>query len=213
MPSATRHPQVNLPRWTHLWLALGATGDAASPYNRLIARHSEPHRHYHDLRHISECLAEFDAARNLAKQPPLLEAALWFHDAIYDIAASDNEAQSAQLAQQIFAEASVPRADVRHIQALILATKTHTPGLTPDADLICDIDLSILGQSPARYAEYETAIRQEYAAVPADLFAAKRTEILQRFLSRPHIYHTDLFRTRYETTARHNLESAITALT
>ena len=40
--------------------------------------------------------------------------------------------------------------------------------------MLIDIDLSILGAPPARFAEYEQQIRAEYAWVPGILFRPKR---------------------------------------
>jgi predicted metal-dependent HD superfamily phosphohydrolase len=65
-----------------------------------------------------------------------------------------------------------------------------------------DVDLSIFGQSEARFDEYEAQIRQEYSWVPPTIFAAKRTEILERFLGREHIYATDFFHQKFEQLAR-----------
>ena len=52
----------------------------------------------------------------------------------------------------------------------------------PDAGLMVDVDLSILGQNEQRFAEYEAQIREEYRWVPGLIFKPKRAEILQRFL-------------------------------
>ena len=86
-------------RWTALWPRAGASIPAGW-YERLTAAYAEPHRHYHNQQHIAECLAEFDQARHLALQPEAVELALWFHDAVYDPKAGDNEEQSAALAQR-----------------------------------------------------------------------------------------------------------------
>lgn len=80
---------------------------------------------------------------------------------------------------------------------------------SPDAQLLVDVDLSILGALPPRFAEYEEQIRQEYAFVPEDLFRRKRGEILRAFLDRPVIYSTPHFQAALETRARDNLRLAI----
>lgn len=198
--------------WIDLWRALGAQGDAAPWHQRLVAAYAEPTRHYHNLRHLEDCLRELDSARTLAQNPALVEAALWFHDAVYDPASPRNEEDSAQLAIDCFTGAAVSPASIDLIRQLILATKTHAPGATADAALLIDIDLAILGQPPPRFWEYERAIRSEYASVPAATFSEKRAEILTHFLARPFLYHTDFFRQKYEHVARTNLRAAIAAL-
>jgi predicted metal-dependent HD superfamily phosphohydrolase/ribosomal protein S18 acetylase RimI-like enzyme len=199
-------------RWTRLWQQVSAASDSGPIYQELLAAYAQPHRHYHNLQHIDDCLSQFDSARNLAKEPIALELAIWFHDAIYDTHAQDNEERSAELARRRIADAGASTTLGQSVAALVLATKAHDPALHPDAPLLVDVDLSILGQPPARFWTYETQIRREYEWVPEPLFAAKRAEILERFLARKRIYSTDLFLSKYETQARLNLQNSIRSL-
>lgn len=93
-----------------------------------------------------------------------------------------------------------------------MATKTHDVSAGSDAALLVDVDLSILGQSAVRFAEYEAQIRAEYEWVATEVFAKKRAEILQRFLARPRLYQTQAFFNRYETQARRNLKESLRLL-
>ncbi len=196
------------------WQALCATADVrSSPVERFdhLARHySEPQRAYHNTRHIDECLAEFDSVRADAAHPIALELAIWFHDVIYDPRANDNEEQSAAFSTLQLQEISDDLA--RHVSDLILATKTHLPGEVQDAELLIDIDLSILGKPAPRFAEYEAAIRSEYAWVPNNIYSVKRREILRAFLNRGRIYITKVFHDHYETAARQNISELIAEL-
>jgi predicted metal-dependent HD superfamily phosphohydrolase len=203
---------VNWPapeRWLRLWQAASARGDAKSWYDRLTAAYAERHRHYHNQQHIAECLAEFDAARDLVRQPEAVELALWFHDAVYNPRAGDNEERSAALAHACLDEAGVSASISNAVTELVMATKSHQPGANADAAVMMDIDLSILGQPEQRFLEYETQIRREYRWVPKMIFAPKRAQILEGFLRRDRIYRTDWFYNKCETTARRNLEWAI----
>ena len=195
-------------RWRQLWQAAGASGDGGPWYERLTRAYAEPQRHYHNQQHIAECLAEFDGARHLARQPVAVELALWFHDAVYDPKAGDNEEQSAVLAKNCLEAAGLPTL-ASTVSELVMATKTHHTEAGPDAALVVDIDLSILGQGEARFAEYESQIRKEYGWVLKPIFNSKRKEILQRFLGRERIYTTEYFANRYEEAARRNLERSI----
>lgn len=199
-------------RWLGLLQAAGASGAATGWYERLARAYAEPHRHYHNQQHIAECLAEFDQARHLAKQPTAVELALWFHDAVYDPKAADNEERSAALARQCLGEYGIPGPLAENVAGLILVTKHHEPGADVDAGVTMDVDLSILGREEKRFGEYEEQVRREYAWVPAAAFAAKRAEILERFLARERIFTTDWFRARYEQRARWNLEASISGL-
>jgi predicted metal-dependent HD superfamily phosphohydrolase len=174
--------------------------------------YSEPHRRYHKLAHIADCLAEFDRVRELAREPLAVELAIWFHDALYDSRAADNEERSAQLAQVWLGEARVESALMDAVGRLILATKRHDASLHVDAALLVDVDLSILGQPQDRFWEYEAQIRAEYSWVPLEIFSVKRAEILNGFLARPCIYNTADFFRRLEAQARINLEASVQRL-
>jgi predicted metal-dependent HD superfamily phosphohydrolase len=199
-------------RWTKLWREIGAKEDGLAVYRELVSLYSQPHRHYHNLLHVAEGLNEFDATRKLARQPLTVELAIWFHDAVYDTHAANNEEQSAELAQKRIADAKAGGELCASVFALVMATKTHDPALHPDAPLMVDIDLSILGKLEERFWVYEAQIRREYDWVPEATFATKRAEILERFLRRKRIYSTDQFFDRYEKQARRNLHASIQKL-
>ncbi len=201
-----------LEQWLALWSRIGAAGDGRRVWSELERRYLEPHRAYHNFDHIGHCLAEFAAVKELAESPDAVELAIWFHDAVYDPHAKDNEAQSARLAGQFLDKAGVDPQLVSAVESLILATKHIAPPTSRDAALLVDIDLAILGQPRERYARFEEEIRSEYSWVALAEFAAGRGTILRGFLGRPAIYCTDSLRRRYEATARDNLRWAIARL-
>ncbi len=161
------------------------------------------------MRHLTHCLDELEEARHLTEHPSEVEMALWFHDAIYDPKAEDNEERSAELSRRIAKEARLSEAFGKRVYDLVLATQHHRPPEGTDAQLLVDIDLSILGRPRDEFDEYETNIRKEYRFVPLRQYRSARTAILRRFLSRPAIYSTDFFRQKYESRARANLERSL----
>jgi predicted metal-dependent HD superfamily phosphohydrolase len=206
---------VKLPdekRWQQLCATSGVRDEDSREYRRVVAAYGEPGRYYHNLQHIGECLAEFDAVRALVKQPLLVEWALWFHDVVYDSKAGDNEERSAEAARHFLANGGMNPADVEVVTQLVIMTKHHNTGADVDPQIIVDVDLSILGREETRFFEYEDAIRKEYAWVEEGLFRKKRAEILERFLQRERLYATDFFRDKYEAQARRNLEKSISLL-
>src|SRR4051794_22476684 len=85
--------------WVPLVGQYGVIPDAAYPvFDRLVAAYSEPHRHYHNLEHIAEMLRVVDRLSKFAADPDAVRLAVWFHDAVYDPRAKDNEKLSAILA-------------------------------------------------------------------------------------------------------------------
>lgn len=186
--------------------------DAASAFAELVAAHDEKHRAYHNAEHIVECLERFDEVAPEAVHPDEVEFALWLHDAVYKTRGGDSEAESAEWATRLLREGGAPASTVERVEAMILATKHNAEPPTPDAALMVDIDLSILGREPARFDRYEEDVRREYRWVPGPLFRAKRKEMLVAFAARPSLYATDLFRERYEAQARRNLARSIARL-
>lgn len=191
---------------------MGAQGDGLGVFNRLAAAYAQPIRAYHTAEHIQDCLRLLDAGGALAVRPDEVEAAIWFHDAVYVAARTDNEEQSAELAAASLGDARVAFEVVERIGALILATRHGTTPHEPDAALLCDIDLSILGRSPEEFDRFERQIRQEYAMVPEPIYRRGRSGILQGFLNRASIFQTAWFRQRYEIPARANLKRVLAML-
>lgn len=199
-------------RWQHLWSPLGLHVSDSSRWDELQAYYSEPHRAYHTLQHIAECLHHFDAVQQLLHYPVEVELAIWFHDAIYDTRRNDNEEASAQWAQQLLKDAGVWKEIVQRVADLIRLTTHVAEPSDSDGAFLLDIDLAILGADCERFAEYERQVRQEYAWVPWPTFCTARTKILYNFLQRPSIYRTAFFQTRFETQARLNLTASLAAL-
>lgn len=194
-------------RWRTLWQAIGATSDHAPIYQNLLDAYGEKQRAYHTLKHIQDCLTQLDRTHHTN----IIETAIWFHDAVYDPQAHDNEEQSAAWAVRTLQEGNVAPHIIRAVERLILITKHQQPPTHPDECLLLDIDLSILGQSPATFDHYETLIRQEYAWVPETAYRAGRAKILNAFLNRAALYHTPFFQP-YEIQARENLTRSINKL-
>lgn len=201
-------------QWTTTWAELGVqrTSMLDEAFDGLIARYSEPHRKYHTLRHLDECLATFAGYRTLAEHPAEVEVALWFHDAIYDTRSNRNEAESAALAVATVRKAGKSTECAQRIESLVMATRHDAIPTGTDATLLVDVDLSILAAAPDRFDEYEKQVRAEYAWVPGYLFRRERRRILKGFLARPAIFSTLEFRARHEAQALANIKRSLEAL-
>lgn len=197
-------------RWAEAWRAVGARPEERV-HAELVTAWREPTRRYHTLQHLEECLAAFERVRALAERPAEVELALWFHDAIYDVRRHDNEERSADWARDALLAAGAEAAVGERVRELVLATRhgVENAVLKPDARLVVDVDLAILGAPRERFDEYEEQIRAEYAWVPEFLFRTKRREILAGFLARPRIFATDVFHADLEARARENLARAV----
>lgn len=196
-----------------MWSGVGARGRGTATFAELLDRYGEPWRRYHTRQHLLECLETLQSvpADQILSgvHLPEVQAALWFHDAVYELKGADNEALSAEIAKERLQAAGVASECIDRIASMVLATKhTATPSGAGE-QLLVDVDLSILGAPQERFAEYQRQIRDEYSFVPALVFKMKRREILKGFLDRPRIFSTPYFHDRLESTARRNLLSAV----
>jgi predicted metal-dependent HD superfamily phosphohydrolase len=201
-----------LKRWRELWARLGGAVPDEMLFHQLIARYSEPHRRYHTVQHLDECLERLAEIKTDAVHPDEVELALWFHDAVYDTRRSDNEEHSAEWARSAIRAAGLPTSLAERVHALIMATRHDARPSGRDEQILVDVDLSILGATPARFEEYETQVRDEYSWVPESVFRSTRRAILAGFLERPSIFSTEKFVDAYEAQARQNLDRSLKKL-
>jgi len=185
--------------------------------DELVRAYAAPARHYHNLAHIEAMLGLMRSYENALSDPQSIEAAIWFHDVIYDTHRHDNEEKSAELAaSQLSGLLSSDR--IALIASMIRATAGHhVPDGLDDAQhrdcaLFLDTDLSILGSTPDLFAVYEDAVRREYGWVPDALWCEGRRKVLQGFLDRPAIFASPQFRASHEAAARANLMHSLERL-
>lgn len=208
--------RISLRYWTPLWRQWGGAGDGKPWHDRVLVAYREPHRFYHTTDHLAECLAGFDGLSAGSDHPHCVEIALWFHDIVYDPRSRSNETDSVEVFWKFAEELRLGADSIDAVRQLILRTEGHSlHDGDRDAAVMLDVDLAILGQSPAVYQNYCLNIRREYEWVPKAKFALSRLRIVAGFIGRSAIYHTSLFHQRFEKQARANLraeEAALSAL-
>lgn len=196
-------------RWAAMWAALGARAAPAGALDVVQHHWREPHRRYHTLEHLLECLNAFDDVVPLATHPAEVELAIWCHDAIYEIGSDTNELKSAYLAERWMTSAGCDREAIGRVRNLILATRHHAQPETTDEALLIDLDLAILGSAPARFDRYDTDIREEYHAIPWTKYVTARRQVLRGFLERPRLFWTGHFHDLLDAPARANLSRTL----
>jgi predicted metal-dependent HD superfamily phosphohydrolase len=192
-------------------VALAGAGVAAAA-QALLSAWAGPARSYHGLGHLRDCLARLDEFPEAAGYRDLVEAALWFHDAVYDPRAGDNEQRSAEQAREVLASLGVPGATADEVARLVLLTRHRAAPADAAGRLLCDIDLSILGQAATDFDAYDRSIRSEYSWVPDAVYRSERRRVLTGFLERNPLYQTGHFRHQFEAAARENLRRAVARL-
>jgi len=185
--------------------------------DELTRAYAAPERHYHNLAHIEAMLELMRTRKTALSDPAAIDAAIWFHDAIYDTRRHDNEEKSAELAVNRLA-GLLSHDRIATIARMIRATAGHKvpDGLDDtqrrDCELFLDTDLAILGSTPEVFAAYEEAVRHEYDWVPDALWREGRKKVLQGFLDRPSIYASPQFHASHEAVARANLTRSLESL-
>jgi pantetheine-phosphate adenylyltransferase len=211
--------------WEKLMQALGNPKVGEEIFQDLLQKYTEPHRYYHNLRHIVSMLDEFETMSSNADSEDLAKfhLAIWYHDYIYETDTKDhsvigsNEARSAYHAAIGMTKLGVSKEIIRRVcnqdeSGMIMTTQHKAQPEGVSQRLLVDLDLSILGKPDAEFDEYETAIRAEYSHVPDLVFREVRKKILQSFLDRKQIYSTFYFRETYEEQARKNIARSIAKL-
>ena len=212
-------------RFIDLWQGMGCNHpDLAAAANALILRYEDPKRAYHNRTHLEDVLQKLDwaqtalhdsgelqdldpAARKRMFQT--IELALWYHDAIYDAKAKNNEAKSRDLMKRDAERYHLAPAFVSDAARLIELTAHHSRAERLYERIMVDCDLAILGADKQAFKKYGEGIRREYAHVPDALYRPGRAKVLQHFLDQKPIFKTRAFSDRYEQTARQNLAHAL----
>jgi predicted metal-dependent HD superfamily phosphohydrolase len=204
--------RLQLAPWQRLWAELGVATAPDAVHARLVRHYAQPHRAYHSLQHLDECLGVLRRIGAACDAPAEIELALWFHDAVYDPRRSDSELRSAQWLDEVARDQGLDEGARRRLYALVMATRHDGTPASRDEAVLVDTDLSILGAAADRFDEYDGQVRREYRHVPAFLYRRKRRQVLQGFLARSRIYATGPYFDAFERQARDNLSRAIARL-
>ncbi len=190
-------------RFCDLWQAC-AGANAEQVWQKLQQHYQEPHRHYHTLGHLAQCLRELDIAKDHVTEFRATEMALWFHDIIYHYGARDNEILSAAFFRNV-AGPTMPAQFIDRVCEFIIATQ-HT-GAAGDAAIafVVDIDLSGFGLPWEGYLADSNALRQEASSVGDAQYYQGKLRFLGELQQWSSLYQSPFFRNRLEATAQSNI--------
>ena len=207
IPARRRSSSLKLPLLTR-WNAMLPGHEAL--FLDLLDRWGEEHRTYHGRTHLLAVLEALDLLTAPADPPRTVLLAAWFHDAVYNGIAGQDEEESARLAEERLAHAGLPAAEVDEVARLVRMTADHQPEAGDGAAaLLSDADLSVLGGDPAAYARYLAAVRQDFAHIGDDDFAAGRAAVVRQLLELDPLFHTQRGRELWLDAARRNLQSEL----
>jgi predicted metal-dependent HD superfamily phosphohydrolase len=202
----------------------GATADEdtiRATGTELIERWSEPHRHFHNLRHLAAVLHRVDELAHETHEPDLVRLAAWYHGAVFDAdrkvayatRGGEQTTLSADLARTQLTELGMSARAADRVGELVDNLARHKP-LPNDFDsaVLNDADLGMLAAEPQRYKAYVAEIRSEYGHIPLPDYLDARIKVVTKLLGRPRLYSSPLGIT-WEEPARQNLDAELHRLT
>ena len=199
-------------RFITLWMELQSNNSEASHaksiWKLLSEKYSEPARFYHTKEHILDCLKQLDSAKDQIPDYRSVELAIWFHDVIYDPAATDNEEQSVILFNKL-AQNILPEPVIQKVSKIIKATLhiDNPEGL--DEAFMLDIDLSSIADNWQRFTKDNSNLRREVKHLDCKEYCDRKISFFNMLLGKERIFFTDFFHAACEDKARHNMESFI----
>jgi predicted metal-dependent HD superfamily phosphohydrolase len=137
------------------------------------------------------------------------EAAIWFHDIIYNIGSKTNENESAEYAERYLKEIGVEdNISIEKVKSMIINTDYSLKNkvLSNDEKLLIDLDMSILGSLRKDYNKYCENIRKEHESISEEDFYRGRLIFIENMLSKNSIFKTLFFKNKYEKMAKKNLK-------
>jgi predicted metal-dependent HD superfamily phosphohydrolase len=186
---------------------------ALKEMSQLTTLYTQPHRKYHNINHINDCLAELEdfCHPEFTSTPrDVVETAIWYHDAVYNPYSKLNEYNSYKmfedgcqhrLLHQMVRENTL-------VSTIIMLTSRHleTHGdLSLEAQVMLDIDLSGFGKDRMTFVQNGMNIRHEYYRTKLKDFLEGRMKFYEALIKRPTLYYTEYFYSKYHTISQDNI--------
>lgn len=172
----------------------------------LLERWGEDRRKYHSRTHLLAVLEALDVLAQPDQPARTVLLAAWFHDAVYEGVAGQDEEESARMAEDRLTSTGLAPHEVAEVARLVRLTATHSPKTGDYAGaMLCDADLSVLGSDQQSYARYRAAVREDYAHVSDDDFAKGRAAVVRDLLRLDPLFHSERAKALWLTAARRNL--------
>jgi predicted metal-dependent HD superfamily phosphohydrolase len=199
--------------WLNIWDNNSDSEQIAIHWNQIKEAYSTKERYYHNLNHIQMMISSSEKYSGLIEDQKTLQLAIFYHDFVYSVNSKTNEEESALKAKFSLKKLNYPDHLIDKCTKFILATKDHNNHLNNnDLNYLLDFDLEKLGDSWEAYFEYTQQIRMEYKIFPDILYKPGRKKVLTYFLNLESIYKTDIYKEKYEKTARQNLLNELNSL-
>ena len=186
-------------------------GVAKNVFNQLVQMYTESWRSYHNLEHITASLSYFDACKSHAEFADAIEFAIWFHDCVYKLGASDNEALSRDWFINQTNHYIVP-ATIKSVDELIMDTRHLSIPNSHDGKLIADIDLTSFGLPWDEYLQDSRAVQSEFPEISNGCAIKSKILFLENLVDDGQIYYSDYYLAHFEEKAQSNVNKHLQIL-
>ena len=200
-PAALAAPLLE--RWNRLLPGQESLG------KRLLECWNEPHRRYHDRRHLLQVLEGLDLLTG-GTVPRSVGLAAWFHDAVHAGRPGGDEEASAALAEELLPGTGLDAGTVNECARLVRLTASHQPSPADShGALLNDADLAVLARPAEKYRSYLQDVRAEYAHLSDASFAAGRRRVVATLAAARPLFRTAVGQRLWEEHARRNLAAEL----
>lgn len=155
---------------------------------------------YHDLlhtRYVVEAAVEIAEGYELnEREQEIIQLAAWFHDSGYDKGGKDHEIRGSEYATAFLESQQYPEEDIKKVANCILATKWPQYPETLLEEIVCDADLSHLGN--AWYWDRCGKVRQELHLVHGKILSEQEWVDSELQFITNHHYHTEVARELFD---------------
>lgn len=183
-------------------------------WKAILHNYTLPSRTYHNMHHLRDIFRDLKDIEPELENPLAVGLSVFFHEIVYEPAASDNELASSELAQQFAYDVDLSPKILKCMLSIIdhgHDVGDGPEGANPDIVYFMDLKLAVLGRDPELYGTYVQKIREEYSFLTTEDFLSSRAGVLARLLE-TRIFNTSIMSTKYEERARRNVARELEAL-
>ena len=193
-------------RWFDLCQELNILNEAEF-FSIIVEHYTQEYREYHGLYHLNWLFQTLDELKEVGLKInyPAISLAIFLHDMVHALVASDNEDLSAQFLKKI--RFQKPDEKFLHlVHSMVMASKHKGTSRNYSVRIFMDMDYSILGANWKDYCEHAENIRLEYRQYLNNGFLEGRLSALDKFLKKDRkIFLTRFFHERCEKRAKRNI--------
>lgn len=154
---------------------------------------------YHNLGHtryvLDSALAIADGYELTEKEKEIIQLACWFHDIGYDQGQDGHEKRSAEYAESFLKNYQYPEEDLQAIAGCILATQMPQQPRNLLEEIVCDADLSHLGNE--WYWDRCGRLRQELSITRQKIMSEQDWVEFELNFVANHQFHTEVAREKF----------------